>query len=213
MPPARSALWTPGIYEPEETAFGGPAALDAAHVHFHEDSRHVAEYLARQRSGSPDPLGRRELAVLTLSTALRAAGLDWYEQGDVWARIAAERDGGTSASLRLKAAAHRLMTVDTGPTSNLVRDGRLATLTGWINTFDTLGRRLADLNRHGELERGLRAVLAHHGIFHFNRLGLSRADQHTLSTLAKEVVMGTSDSVASSSRHGVAHHYGRRREQ
>ncbi|WP_432008816.1 methyltransferase, FxLD system [Streptomyces bacillaris] len=189
--------WVPGIYEPEETAFGGPAAMDAAHVHFHEDSRHVLDHLARQRSGSPDPLGRRELAVLTLSTAMRAAGLDWYEQGDVWARIAAQRDGGTIPSPRLKAAVYRLMTVDVSPASNLVRDGRLAALTGWINTFNTLGHRLADLNRQGELDRGLRAVLAHHAIFHFNRLGLSRADQHTLSTLAKEVVMGTSDNTAS----------------
>ncbi|MBW1604625.1 thiopeptide-type bacteriocin biosynthesis protein [Streptomyces sp. JJ66] len=36
--------WTPGIYEPEETAFGGPSAMDTAHIHFHEDSRHVLEH-------------------------------------------------------------------------------------------------------------------------------------------------------------------------
>ncbi|MBW1602368.1 methyltransferase, FxLD system [Streptomyces sp. JJ66] len=153
-------------------------------------------HFTRQQSSRPDPLGRHELALLTLSTALRSAGLDWYEQGDVWAKIAAQRSGGTPPSPRLKAAVHRLMTVDVSPSSNLIRDGRLATLSGWINTFDTLGRRLADLNRRGELERGLRAVLAHHAIFHFNRLGLSRANQHTLSTLAKEVVMGTGDSAA-----------------
>ncbi|MGC5042481.1 methyltransferase, FxLD system [Streptomyces albidoflavus] len=191
------AYWKPGIYEPEETAFGGPAAMTVAHAHFHEDSRHVLEHLARRQLGRPDPLGRRELAVLTLSTAMRAAHLDWYEQGDVWAKIAAERDGGPVRSDRLKAAVRRLMTVDVSSSSSLARDGRLGTLTDWISTFDALGRRLADLNGCGELERGLRAVLAHHAIFHFNRLGLSREDQHTLSTLAKEVVMGTSDNTAS----------------
>ncbi|MER5821451.1 methyltransferase, FxLD system [Streptomyces mirabilis] len=191
------ASWKPQIYEPEETVFGGPAAMAAAHLHFHEDSRHILEHLARQQSGTPDPLGRRELAVLMLSVAMRAAGLDWYEQGDVWAKVAAERAGGTTASDRVRAALQRLMTVDVGPSSSLARDGRLETLTDWINAFDALGRRLADLHHGGELQRGLRAVLAHHAIFHFNRLGLRREEQHTLSTLAKEVVMGTSDNAAS----------------
>lgn len=191
------ASWKPQFYEPEETVFGGPAAMAAAHLHFHEDSRHFLEYLARQQSGRPDPLGRRELAVLMLSVAMRAAGLDWYEQGDVWAKVAAERAGGTTSSDRVRTAVQRLMTVDVSPSSSLARDGRLKTLANWINTFDALGRRLAALHHGGELQRGLRAVLAHHAIFHFNRLGLPREEQHTLSTLAKEVVMGTSDSTAS----------------
>ncbi|MFE0765337.1 methyltransferase, FxLD system [Streptomyces smyrnaeus] len=186
----------PGIYEPEEAAFGGPAAMVDAHLHFHADSRHILGYLARQRTDSPDALGRRELAVITVSTALRAAELDWYEQGDVWAKIAAQRDGGTTPPPRARAAVHRLMTVDAGLCSGLVRDGRLASTSAWIQAFGQLGRRLANLDRHGQLERGLRSVLAHHAIFHFNRLGLPREDQHTLSTLAKEAVMGTSDSAA-----------------
>jgi protein-L-isoaspartate(D-aspartate) O-methyltransferase len=37
----------------------------------------------------------------------------------------------------------------------------------------------------------MRAVLAHHVIFHWNRLGLSRQDQATLAALAKAEVMGT----------------------
>ncbi|MGM9336239.1 methyltransferase, FxLD system [Streptomyces murinus] len=189
--------WTPGIYEPETTAFGGPAAMQAVHLHAHQDSHHVLQHLARSSSNAPDPLGRREIAVLTISAALRAAGLDWYEQGDVWSRVAAQRHGGCVPSDRLKAAAHRLLTLDTGPTSRPVRDGRLAVLADWFTAFTDLGHRLADLNNRGQLERGLRAVLAHTAIFHFNRLGLSAEDQHTLSTCAKEVVMGTSDSAAS----------------
>ncbi|WP_307843535.1 methyltransferase, FxLD system [Streptomyces sp. B15] len=168
-----------------------------AHRHFHEDSRYVLGHLARQRTETPDALGRRELAVVTVSTALRAAGLDWYEQGDVWAKIAAQRDGGFLPPPRTRAAIHRLMTVDASPSSALVRDGRLASVSAWIEAFEQLGRRLADLDRRGQLERGLRSVLAHHALFHFNRLGLPREDQHTLSTLAKEVVMGTNDSAES----------------
>ncbi|QKZ20370.1 methyltransferase, FxLD system [Streptomyces chartreusis] len=188
--------WTPGIYEPETTAFGGPAAMAAVHLLFHQDSRQVLRHLARQQSDVPDPLGRREIAILTLSSALRAAGLDWYEQGDVWARVAAQRHGGAVSSDRLRTAAHRLLTLDTQPSSRPMRDGRLAVLAGWLTVFADLGHRLADLNKRGQLERGLRAVLAHTAIFHFNRLGLSAEDQHTLSTCAKEVIMGTSDSAA-----------------
>lgn len=190
--------WTPGIYEPETAAFGGPAAMDAVHMLFHRDSQCILRHLARQQSDSPDPLGRREIAVLTLSCALRAAGLDWYEQGDVWSRVAAQRHGGAAPSDRLKAATHRLLTLDTAPSSRPVRDARLAFLAYWLTAFSEAGHRLADLNNRGQLERGLRAVLAHVAIFHFNRLGLSAEDQHTLSTCAKEVIMGTSDSAASS---------------
>lgn len=95
------------------------------------------------------------------------------------------------------------MTVDVSTTSRSVARGRLAPLAEWIATFEWFGQQLADLNRQGRLERGLRAVIAHHGIFHFNRLGLAAQDQHTLSTLAKEVVMGTSDNAASTQAEGA----------
>lgn len=198
------ASWTRGIYEPEETAFGGPAAMKIAHALFHYDSRHLLDEAARQQTVSGPRLGRRELAVLLLSVAMRAAGLDWYEQGDVWARIAAERSGDEVRSpQRHRAAVHRLMTVDVSTTSRSVARGRPAPLAEWIATFEWFGQQLADLNRQGRLERGLRAVIAHHGIFHFNRLGLAAQDQHTLSTLAKEVVMGTSDNAASTQAEGA----------
>ncbi|MFG2153195.1 methyltransferase, FxLD system [[Kitasatospora] papulosa] len=196
------ASWTRSIYEPEESAFGGPAAMKIAHTLFHYDSRHLLDDLPRQQAAGG--LGRRELAVLLLSVAMRAAGLDWYEQGDVWARIAAERPGEEIRSpQRHRAAVHRLMTVDVSTTSLSVTQGRLAPLAEWIATFEWFGQQLADLNRQGRLERGLRAVIAHHGIFHWNRLGLPAEDQHTLSTLAKEAVMGTSDNAASTRAEGA----------
>ncbi|QEV04912.1 methyltransferase, FxLD system [Streptomyces prasinus] len=199
------ASWTRGIYEPEETAFGGSAATEIAHTLFHDDSRHLLDQVAREQTASGPGLGRRELGVLLLSVAMRAAGLDWYEQGDVWARIAAERPGDDIRHpQRHRAAVHRLMTVDVSTSSRSVADGRLAPLAEWIATFEWLGQQLADLNRQGHLERGLRAVIAHHGIFHWNRLGLPAEDQHTLSTLAKEVVMGTSDNAASTPAEGAA---------
>lgn len=192
------ASWTHGIYEPEETAFGGPAAMKIAHTLFHQDSRHLLGKLTRQQAASSPGLARRELAVLLPSAAMRAAGLDWYEQGDVWARIAAVRPGyGIPSTQRHRAAVHRLMTADVSTTSGSVTEGRLAPLAEWLAIFEWFGQQLAGLNRLGRLERGLRAVVAHHVIFHWNRLGLPAEDQHTLSTLAKEAVMGTSHNPAS----------------
>lgn len=79
------ASWTQGIYEPETLAFGGHAAMDIAHTLFHQDSQHL---LARAAQTEPSPaLGRRETTVLLYSSMLRAAGLDWFEQGDVWAKV------------------------------------------------------------------------------------------------------------------------------
>ncbi|WP_405803399.1 methyltransferase, FxLD system [Streptomyces sp. NBC_01187] len=191
--------WVPSIYEPETAAFGGPDGMDLAHELFHRDSRNVLDELARQQQNLGSPaLGRRELAIVLFSACLRAAGLDWYEQGDVWARVAAERPHPDRAlPQRHRAAVHRLMTVDVGLHSSAVAGGRLVHLTDWLTTFEWAGQQLAHLNRRGRLERGLRAVLAHHLIFHWNRLGLRREDQSALSTLAKEVVMGTSDNTAS----------------
>ncbi|MCX5206720.1 methyltransferase, FxLD system [Streptomyces sp. NBC_00237] len=193
--------WTTGIYEPETHAFGGPAGTEIGHAFFHDDSLLVLQDRTRAKAGR---LGRRELALLLPSVAMRAAGLDWYEQGDVWAKVAAERlpaPGSLPESTRT--AAHRLMTVDCGPATGLVAGGRLAYLAEWIAACERLGQGLAHLNQQGELGRGIRAVLAHHVIFHWNRLGLVREDQNTLSTLAKEAVMGMSEHTASTPKSGA----------
>lgn len=201
--------WTAGIYEPEVLAFGGIAGLDVAHALFHHDSRSILDHLARRQAaatGIPD-LGSRELAILLSSVLMRGAGQDIFEQGDVWAKVASLRPNESTAtpSDRLGTAVHRLMTVDVGSTSRLVDGGPLAAIAGWAAAFERAGQQLAELARSGRLERGLRAVLAHHVIFHWNRLGLPHADQNTLSTLAKEVVMGKTV-IAESLRNQLADH-------
>ncbi|MCW8382361.1 hypothetical protein NA749_036575 [Streptomyces justiciae] len=55
--------------------------MDAAHQLFHQDSRHLLRY--QPASGR---LGRRETAVLPISALIRAALLNWFEQGDAWAK-------------------------------------------------------------------------------------------------------------------------------
>ncbi|WP_264372917.1 thiopeptide-type bacteriocin biosynthesis protein [Nonomuraea phyllanthi] len=79
---------TEAVYEPEQHAFGGAEAMWCSHDLFHLDSRHLLHHLTH----SPGMQRRRELSILLCTVLLRAAGLDWYEQGDVWARVADHRD-------------------------------------------------------------------------------------------------------------------------
>ncbi len=77
--------WTGDIYEPEVHAFGGPASMDTAHELFQADSRHLLAFL------SDTPSDRRERSLILCTAFMRAAGLEFGEQGDVWARIAKQR--------------------------------------------------------------------------------------------------------------------------
>jgi protein-L-isoaspartate(D-aspartate) O-methyltransferase len=184
--------WSHSLYEPETFAFGGEAAMDAAHILFHHDSHHLLTY--------DHTLGARETTVLLCSAMMRTAGLDFYEQGDVWHKVTELRP--PPADLRalraadLHAAMRRLMTIDAG---GLCLPGSpLAGQHAWVAAFEATGQRLRELARNGELTRGIRAVLAHHVIFHANRAGLSLDNQSTMSALAREVVMGTNDHTVSS---------------
>ena len=131
---------------------------------------------------------------------MRGAGLDWFEQGDVWAKVAALRPASQSTHHRSGPptwlpAMRKLMTVDA---RSLCRPG--GPLDGhaeWVAAFERAGATLADLAAGGALTRGLRAVIAHHVIFHANRAGLLRDDQSALFHIAREVVMGSSDNTAS----------------
>lgn len=180
----------PVIYEPEVRAFGGEAAMALAHTLFHQDSRHILTYLSRLDTERP-VVGRRELAVLLCSRLFRAAGQDWYEQGDIWALIAHNRRPGHELPPDEVRSQHpairRLMTVDT---THRARDpsNELAFAADWLDAFDTTGDQLAQLARDGLLQRGLRGVLVQHALFAFNRLGLPSQSQTLLAHAASTLI-------------------------
>lgn len=185
--------WNTAIYEPEQHAFGGAASMEIAHEFFHHDSHHAVNYFALGASPAASP-GRREISILLISLMLRAARLDWYEQGDVWARV----------------AEHRILPADTNPsperartysqtlrsflaadgTRLLMAGGPLAPFTAWAAAYTETGRNLADLAEAGKLTRGLRSILAHHVIFAWNRLGLTVGTQAIIAHTAADVVFG-----------------------
>lgn len=173
--------WAATIYEPEIRAFGGADAMDVAHVLFHADSRHVLQYLAQSRKDH-----RRELGLLLGSLLARAAGQDWYEQGDIWVQVAAHRALGSHPSDPSPAAvaAVRQLITATAHTD----DSPLQSEPAWPAAFQQAGRDLADLAQQGSLTRGLRAVLAHHILFAWNRLGIPTELQHRLADIAGKVV-------------------------
>ncbi|MET7695669.1 thiopeptide-type bacteriocin biosynthesis protein [Streptomyces sp. NPDC005483] len=180
--------WTKIVYEPEAHAFGGTEAMASAHRLFHHDSRSLLEHL--QRKGGPH---RRETSLMLCTILMRSAGLDWYEQGDVWARVAAHREtppGTTTPESReqLQTAVHRLISVNG---DELMRTGGpLTHLAHWARAYSDAGQELAHLMELGLLHRGLRDVLAHHTLFAFNRIGLPYATQAALAAAAKTVVFG-----------------------
>ncbi|WP_020123795.1 thiopeptide-type bacteriocin biosynthesis protein [Streptomyces canus] len=179
--------WTEIVYEPEEHAFGGTEAMASAHRLFHHDSRSLLEHL--QRKGGPH---RSETSLMLCSILMRSAALDWYEQGDVWARVSAHRKtppGATPKSReQLQAAVQRLISVNG---DELMRTGGpLAHLADRARAYRDAGQNLAHLMELGLLHRGLRDVLAHHALFAFNRIGLPYATQAALAAAAKTVVFG-----------------------
>ncbi|MEV0624155.1 thiopeptide-type bacteriocin biosynthesis protein [Nonomuraea sp. NPDC050404] len=200
---------TPVIYEPELRAFGGAKAMDHAHQLFHHDSRHLLDHLTTAHP-HPDASHHCELAILLCTALMRAASQDWYEQGDIWARVAAHRQPALPRLDQLDRV-RRLMSVDL---TTLCRPGAaLADHAEWANAFTTTGRQLAELAHSGRLDRGLRAVLAHHVIFTCNRHGLPHTTQAALATTATTAVFGLDPQQQPSSadaptRHPGAYHSG-----
>ncbi|MEU4231994.1 thiopeptide-type bacteriocin biosynthesis protein [Nonomuraea sp. NPDC026600] len=177
--------WWPTVYEPETAAFGGPAGVQAAHDLFYADSRGVLDYA---RQNTPD-LGRRELSIVLVNALLQEAGLDWFERGDVFARVAEIRPAPTETNTtrieKLTANVRTLLALPAKPDSEpFAPGGHAAFAAPWLTAWQAAGNQLGRAAAEGRLDRGLRALLTHIVIFHWNRLGLSATTQGILSRAA-----------------------------
>lgn len=185
--------WWPGVYEPEEAAFGGPEGMATAHNLFAADSSAVMSLLNRGQDSTG--LGSRELSVVLCAAMLHGAGLEWYEQGDAWHRVTAERplpgDVADSQVRGLTDDVKALLAADTSPGSRLFQPSApLAEFAEWAAAFRQVGRELGTLARSGTLQRGLREILSYHVIFHWNRLGLPARQQAILARAARDAILG-----------------------
>ncbi|MGH3896694.1 MAG: thiopeptide-type bacteriocin biosynthesis protein [Pseudonocardiaceae bacterium] len=181
--------WWQTFYEPETVAFGGRSGMDIAHDLFCSDSSNILSYLRR-----PEPtIGRRELSVLLCSTLFRAAGQEWFECGDIWHRVVRLRripaEAPTDRLTELAESLRKLLTYDARPTGALFdTNGPLAFAASWAAGFDHVGQALGAAANEGALERGTRDILAHHVIFHWNRIGLPYKTQSILAYAAKTAI-------------------------
>ncbi|OON80999.1 thiopeptide-type bacteriocin biosynthesis protein [Streptomyces tsukubensis] len=181
--------WWPGIYEPETAAFGGAAGMTAAHALFVTDSREAPQLGQRQDLA----VGPRELSVLLCTIMMRAAGLEWYEQGDVWHRVITQEHRSAVSDVpadRLDARAQEIRPLLFADSEVLLRPGGLLEpVTEWVAVFRSTGQELRRAVEAGTLQRGLRQVLGYHVIFHWNRLGLSLRTQSILAWAAREAIL------------------------
>ncbi|GAA5200799.1 hypothetical protein GCM10023322_79500 [Rugosimonospora acidiphila] len=172
--------WTRDIYEPETHAFGGADAMTTAHTLFHHDSRHLLTYLHQH------PTDRRERSLILCTALMRAAALDLNEQGDVWAKVAQHRAEHLNQPPGPDPRTWGTFTDD----ARRLLLGTARTTGDWRTAFEHAGTNLRNLRETGKLTRGLRAVIALHIIFHWNRTGLPATTQATLAQAAKEAVFG-----------------------
>lgn len=184
------ARWWLTVYEPETTAFGGPAGTDAAHDLFCADARGVLDYARHD----PASLGRRELSILLLGGLLRAAGLDGFECGDVVDKAArlrpvpADADADGSSSWQgMCASSCRSLTCPTVRCSPPA--GRSRTPCPGSPRSRPPPANSATPPHRGRLDCGVRAILTHVLIFHWNRFGLSAASQGILARAATTALL------------------------
>ncbi|WP_434450231.1 thiopeptide-type bacteriocin biosynthesis protein [Lentzea sp. E54] len=182
--------WWSTVYEPETAAFGGTIGMDTVHDLFCADSAGALDYLCQDSPG----LGRRELSILLLNGLMRAAGLDTFECGDVFDRVAQMRpapaDTDTVRIGNLVDNVRVLLSIPNLTDSDLFTSGGpVAHAAPWLAALRSAGQQLGHDAGKGLLDRGLRAILTHVAIFHWNRFGLSATSQGILARAAATALL------------------------
>ncbi|MFH8934124.1 thiopeptide-type bacteriocin biosynthesis protein [Streptomyces griseosporeus] len=183
--------WRPTLYEPETIAFGGLDGMVTAHRLFHTDSEGVLAYSHVVAAGAHGLLDAKATSLLVLTLFLRAAGLEWGEQGDVWGQVEARRalppDVPPERVSTMVVPMRTLLSLDAWPA---LADGPLTSLREWVSGMENGGRVLKDAAHDCRLTLGLRSILARHILFHWNRMGFNIRQQAIWSRAAREAILG-----------------------
>lgn len=183
--------WAELTYEPELSAFGGCEAIKIAHEFHRVDSlNRIAFAGTHQRDCRPSTGMLSKCSLILCSSLMKAAGLDWYEQGDVWTRLTRHRP-----PLTIQA---RMTSSDVTVTKELLTNRSLIdspvgkmpcahTLHQWAVQIGECARMLTEVHGLGKLTRGIRGVLCNWIVFHWNRLGIPYGAQSRLASFAVAV--------------------------
>ncbi|MGW6743295.1 thiopeptide-type bacteriocin biosynthesis protein [Streptomyces sp. NPDC055025] len=132
-------------------------------------------------------------SVLLCTIMMRAARLEWYEQGDVWDRVITTEHRSAVSDVpqeQLNARAQEIRHLLLADSDTLLRPGGpLEPIGEWVAAFHSVGQTLANGVQDGTLDRGLRQMLSYHVIFHWNRLGLSMRGQSILAWAARAAIL------------------------
>ncbi|MEV7415374.1 thiopeptide-type bacteriocin biosynthesis protein [Streptomyces sp. NPDC089919] len=186
-----TAEWTPALYEPEVTAFGGPDGMVLAHALFHDDSVGVIDYQAAA-GGQQAALDSKAVSLLAMTMLMRSAGLEFGEQGDVWGLVESRRPLADAMTAEQFSAMvepmRRLLLADARP---LLASETLAHVQPWISSLEASGRALESAAAAGQLGLGMRGILARHILFHWNRMGFTLRQQSLWARAAREATLGS----------------------
>ncbi|NBE51188.1 thiopeptide-type bacteriocin biosynthesis protein [Streptomyces boluensis] len=183
--------WRPALYEPETVAFGGPTGMTLAHALFHADSDGMLDYFRAATDEPSELLDAKATSLLAMTLLMRAARLEFGEQGDVWGRVEERRPLAEEVLPEQVSAMaepmRRLLLTDARP---LLDSGPLAPVRAWIEALERSGRHLAEAAESGDLCLGKRGVLARHVLFHWNRMGFTARQQSIWARAARVAVLG-----------------------
>lgn len=182
--------WDETIYEPETATFGGPEGIEAVHELHCADAAGLFAYLDAAAASTYDGPGRSVASLMILSHLMRAAGLEWTEQGDVWACVESQRPPAPITAERVAALAANAREPLAADLAALIEnDPRFTGLSTWAAGMQSAGNRLVGLHRDGRLQTGLREILARAVIFCWNRAGFTAEQQAVWARAARLAIL------------------------
>lgn len=170
------------VYEPEQALFGGPEGMEWAHRFFMLDT---AFLLGLWQDGGWLPV--ESVSLWLWRRILRGAGLDAFEEWDVWSQL-------TRFRMAPEGDLEALWEVNRESLERLNRTNLEALpapvgphLAAYKARYVTWARGLADRYRAGALTRGLRQLMVPHILFHWNRADVVREKQQTFAYLLQRL--------------------------
>ena len=174
------ARWHETVYEPETALFGGSHAMQVVHTLFDADTAVWARLALLRRRGKL-PYTDAALALAQVNELLAAAlGGRPEEVWDSWCRLAAFHDLRPAAEGTARRSRPTLATLAGHPQADAAR----GVLQALAEAQGRAGAALARLAGDGQLEQGLRGVLAVMALFGWNRIGLTPFERRHVLTQA-----------------------------